>query len=113
SAPSPALRSAARVPAPPHSRPHLGATRRPDGFRRGGGLRQLGQAEVENLDPAVFRDEKVLGLQIAMRDAFLVCRRKALRDLDAVLNRLPGRKRATLQTLTQRLSLEQLRNQVR
>ena len=35
-------------------------------------LRQLGQAEVEDLDAAVLRDEEVLGLQVPVDDPLLV-----------------------------------------
>ena len=36
------------------------------------GLRQLGQAEVEDLDAPVPGDEQVLGLQVAVDDALVV-----------------------------------------
>ena len=39
------------------------------------------QTEVEDLDAVVVRDQQVLGLQIAMDDAFLVRGSESLRDL--------------------------------
>ena len=52
------------------------------------GGKQLGKAEVEDLDVPVLRDEDVLGLQVPMDDAFLVRRGKALRDLEGVVDGL-------------------------
>ncbi len=45
-------------------------------FRSGGvpWLGQLGQAEVQNLDPSILGDKQVVGLLVAMDDAFVVCR---------------------------------------
>ena len=58
---------------------------------RGGGralgLRQLRQAEVEDLDAAVGGDEEVLGLQVAVDDPLVVRRGEALRDLERVVDR--------------------------
>ena len=51
-------------------------------------LRQLRQAEVQNLHPPVFGDEQVLRLQITMDNAFLMCCRQPARDLHSVINRL-------------------------
>ena len=48
----------------------------------------LGQPEVENLDPSIFRDEQVLGLEIAMHDAFVMRRRQAVGDLHGVIDGL-------------------------
>ena len=58
-------------------------------FRSGGvpWLGQLGQAEVQNLDPSIFGDEQVFGLQVAMNNAFVVCCRQAVRDLHGIINR--------------------------
>ena len=47
-----------------------------------------------------------------MRDAFVMRRRKSLRDLNSIIDGLPGGKRSLLQPLTERLSFQQLRNQV-
>ncbi len=44
-------------------------------------LEQLGQPEVQNLDPAVGCDHYVLGLEVAMHDLVRVCFNKRLADL--------------------------------
>ncbi len=49
----------------------------------GFGLRQFGEAEVENLDAAIFGDEKIFRLQVAVDDAFFVGRGQSVRDLQA------------------------------
>src|SRR5664280_3085617 len=62
----------------PHHHTRLGMTR---GGRRArllaweNRLHPLRQPKVENRDVAVLRDEDVLGLQVAVDDAFLVSRR--------------------------------------
>jgi hypothetical protein len=38
-------------------------------------LHQLGEVEVQDLEPLIARDEDVLRLQVAMDDAFVVCGR--------------------------------------
>ena len=56
----------------PHDRPGLRVSRVRRGARllaRGNGLDSLRQAEVEDLDVAVSRDEEVLGLQVPVDDA--------------------------------------------
>ena len=75
-------------------------------------LRQLGEAEVEDLDLAVVRDEHVLGLQVAVDDALLVGRRQPVRDLGADLDGLAQGQRAAGNALAQRLAFEQLRDDV-
>lgn len=62
-------------------------------------LGQLRQAKVQNLDPAVLGDEEVLGLEVAVDDAFFVSRRHSVSDLHGGINRLPERQRAMLQLL--------------
>jgi hypothetical protein len=54
-----------------------GAGRRVRGSREGDRVEvhQLGEAEVEDLEPLIARDEDVLRLQVAMDDAFVVCGR--------------------------------------
>ena len=47
--------------------------------------RDLGQAEVENLYPAVLGEEYVFRLQVAVNDAFFVRRRQPLRNLGGVV----------------------------
>ena len=83
--------------------------------RKGAGfflLRQLRQAEVEDLDPPVFRDEEVLGLQIAMHDSLLVCRAEAVGDLKRVVDGLLRREAASCQSRAQRLAFEKLLHDV-
>ena len=46
------------------------------------------QAKVENLDVPVFRDEEVLGLQVAVHDPLLVGGGKTPGDLQGVVHRL-------------------------
>ena len=76
-------------------------------------LRQLGQAEVEDLDAAVLRDEEVLGLQVPVDDAFLVRGREAMRDLRRVVDRLALREPAAGEDGAQRLAFEELLDDVR
>ena len=57
--------------------------------------RQLGEAEVEDLDAAVVGDEQVLGLEVAMDDALARARRRArARSARAIVERLARRQRA-------------------
>ena len=49
---------------------------------------QLGQAKVQNLYTAVFSDEQVLRLNVAMNDTLFMRRRQPLRDLRRVIHRL-------------------------
>jgi len=72
----------------------------------------LRQTEIENLHAAVGHHEDVFWLEIPMNDAFLVCGRKAMRDLNGVLDRLAYRERTTVQSLAQRFALEQLGDDV-
>src|SRR5262249_50738123 len=51
-------------------------------------LHELGEAEVQDLDAAVSRDEEVLGLQVPMNDALLVGRGEAGGDLETVVDGL-------------------------
>ncbi len=83
--------------------------------QRGGrlGPRELGQAEVEDLDAAVVRHEDVLGLEIAVDDALLVRGAEAAGDLERVVDGLARRDRAAGELLAQGRSLEQLRDDVR
>ena len=73
---------------------------------------ELGQAEVEDLHPAVPGEEEVLGLQVAVNDALLVRRGEAARDLDREVDRFPERQRPRGEALAQCLALEQLEDEV-
>jgi hypothetical protein len=50
--------------------------------------RQLGNAEVENLDASILRDEHVVRLEVAVDDATIVRGGQAAGDLDRVVHRL-------------------------
>ncbi len=71
------------------------------------------QSEVEDLDQAVFGEEQILGLQIAMSDAFRVRRRQPARDLDGIIDGLANGQRVTGQPLSQRLAFQQLGGDVK
>ncbi len=84
---------------------------------------ELGQAEIEDLHAPVGGDEQVLRLQVAMHDALFVRTRQAVSNLDRVIDGLAdressGRARRTTRSrpsrepLAQRLSFEQLRDDV-
>ena len=77
------------------------------------GRRELGETEIEDLDPLVLRDEDILGLQIAVDDAFFVRRRETVGNLQRVVHDPPDRQRRVAHALAQRLPFEQLRDQVR
>ena len=73
---------------------------------------QLGQAEVEDLQAAVFRDEDVLGLQVPVNDALLVGGGEAPGGLERELRRPARGKGAGREAAAERLAFEQLRNDV-
>ena len=75
-------------------------------------LDELREAEIQNLRPAFSRDEDVGRLEIAVHDPFVVGGRQTARDLDADIDRLAGRQRSVLQPARQRLTFEQLRDDV-
>ena len=74
---------------------------------------ELREPEVEDLDPAVLRQEKVLGLQVPVHDPLLVRRREPAGDLDGVVDRLAHRERTRQQSRPQRFPFEELRDDVR
>ena len=67
-------------------------------------VRQLGEAEVEDLDAAVLRDEEVLGLQVPVDDALLVRGRQAVGDLEGVVHGLARRELAARQSAARSVS---------
>ena len=75
-------------------------------------LDQFCEAEVEDLDPAVFGDEQILRLEVAMNDAFVVRCRQSVSDLDGVIECFANRHRAALQQLPQCAALQQLGDQI-
>ena len=79
----------------------------------GFGLREFGQAEVQNLDSPVFGDEKIFWLEVAMNDSFFMGRGQAMRDLQSIVESLAHGERSAAQTLAQGLALEQFGDDVR
>ena len=78
----------------------------PDGFEGG---KELGDAEVEDLDVPVLRDEDVLGLDVAVDDPLLVRRGKAVSDLDGVVDGLL-RRQGSAELFAERFALQKLRD---
>ncbi len=76
------------------------------------GVRQLGEAEVEDLHPAVVGDEDVLGLQVPVDDPLLVRGGEAVGDLERVVDRLALRELAAGEDRAQRLAFEELLDDV-
>ena len=100
----------------PEDRPQLGARR--EGLhlhlrRDDPGAGQLGEAEVEDLQPSFVRDEEVLRLHVAVDHASVVRRRQTLRELDRVSQRLFQRQRLPVEPLAQRGPVEKLGDDVR
>jgi hypothetical protein len=75
-------------------------------------LREFHQTKIENLHAAVCRDKDVLGFQVAMHDALLVCGRKTMRDLNSVLHGFANRKGPATQSLAQRFPFQQFGNDI-
>ena len=75
-------------------------------------VRELGEAEVEDLHAAVVGDEDVLGLQVPVDDPLLVRGREAVDDLERVVDRLARRELAAREDRPERLALEQLLDDV-
>ena len=96
----------------PGSVPRVSVGRLVDARGRARPASELGEAEVEDLDAAVARDEEVLGLQVAVDDALLVRGGQAVRDLDRVVDRLARRQSAPPDARAQGLALEQLLDDV-
>src|SRR5258705_13617949 len=75
-------------------------------------LRQLCQTKVEYLHPAIFGEEDVVWLQIAVNDALLVCGREALGNLQRIVHYPALSQRCAPDALTQCFTVEQLRNDI-
>lgn len=75
-------------------------------------LRQLRQAEIENLDAAIAGDEEIFRLEVAMDDGLFVCGCESTGDLHALVDGFPNRQGTGPQQLTQRAAFEQFRDQV-
>jgi hypothetical protein len=87
----------------PHHHAGFGCLQRDGLFilRCGVNERKLGQAEVENLDSSISREEQILRFQVAMNDAFVVRCCQAVGDLRSVINCGAQRDRPAVKTLTQ------------
>src|SRR5437899_5775549 len=70
------------------------------------GLRQLGYSEVENLNAAIFGDEDVVGLQIAMNNSLFVSGGQAVRNLTSVVGHAALGQRGAAHSLTQCLAFQ-------
>ena len=70
--------------------------------------RELGEAEIEHLHPALARDEDVRGLDVAVQDALAVRGVEGIRDLHAEIEQEAGGHRLAVDDLVERLPLEQL-----
>ena len=76
-------------------------------------LGELGEAEVEDLDPPVLGHEEVGGLEVAVDDAPLVGGGEAAGDLLRVIDGLAGRQGPGGEDLAERAALEELGDEVR
>ena len=74
---------------------------------------QRREAEIEDLHPAVQREEDVLRLQVAMHDAAFVRGAKPSGHLEGDVERRVHRKCAGAETRAQRLAFQTLRHEVR
>ena len=74
---------------------------------------QFGDAEVENLDPPVSRDEQVVGLHIAVDDALVVRGRESRSHLARVVDGFARRQCAVMQSVAERFALEEFGDDVR
>ncbi len=80
----------------------------------GSACSQFGQSEVENFYAAIFGDEQIFGLEVAMDDAFFVGRRQAVRNLQRVIQSLACSIAShRSKTLAQRLAFQQFGDDVR
>src|ERR1700731_3150652 len=69
-------------------------------------LRELGKTEIQNFDPAIFGDEQILWLQIAMNDALLMSYGQSMRDLNSCVNGFFHGQRAAIHLVAQRVAFE-------
>ena len=76
------------------------------------GAPELGEAEVEDLHPAVAGQEDVVGLEVAVDDPLLVGGGEAAGDLDRVVHHLARRQRHPAHALAEGLALQQLAHHV-
>ena len=101
----------------PHDDAGLGrAGHRRDLLRRSSfrvGMRQLREAEIEDLDEAVAGDHDVLGFQVPVNDARGMSLGQPVGHLSANREQLAERKRTAIELLPQRLSVHQLHDDER
>jgi hypothetical protein len=69
-------------------------------------LRQLREAEVQNLGAPILVDKDVFRLDVAMNDPFFMGCRQRLRNLNTEINRLADGQRAGGEPLAQRLPFQ-------
>ena len=74
---------------------------------------ELGDAEIQQLDPPAAGDERIGRLDVAMPDAAAVRRVERLGHLHPVLDGLPVGQRAAVETRPQRLPLEHFGDKIR
>ena len=74
-------------------------------------MQELGQPEVEHLDPTLRRHGDVVGLQVAVDDALLVRLVQRLGDLRRDRDRLGDGNRSFLNPLAQRHAAHELHHQ--
>ena len=72
-----------------------------------------GEAEIENLQPRVAREEEVVGLDVAMDDALFVRRGQAGGRLPREVDRFRRRQRTLAEPRRERFALEELGDDVR
>jgi hypothetical protein len=70
----------------------------------------LCETEVQDFDAIVAGDEDVVGLEIAVNDAFFVGGGEAFGDLESVLDQFAARKSSGDQNFAKRLAFEKLRD---
>ncbi len=95
----------ARVRVAGHGR-RIGVVSRP------GGRSLPRQAEVEDLDATVLRDEDVVRLEVPMDDPLVVGGREAAGDLQRIFDGLARGERSSGQARAERLAIEQLHDRV-
>ena len=83
------------------------------GVVRGRRLRELGEAEVEDLHAIIVDDEDVLRLEIAMNDSLLMRGRESARKLRRIFDGQSRREAAFIQFVAQRHAVDELHDDVR
>src|SRR4029077_6605049 len=75
-------------------------------------MRELRQAEVENLHAPVFDEKNVFRLEVAMNNAPVMGRGQSARHLQGVVHSFPSWERAILDAIPQRFTGQQFRDNV-